>query len=139
MPTKPGHTSKPLDVLQSDVCAERLKALGEPLRLRIVDLLRRGELTVGEIAEKLATELATISHHLQILKNAALVTPRREGRFVHYGLSKRVLQKRGKSRQILDLGCCAIEIPLPANEDSTQSRDSRSRTRRDSERAEGHG
>src|SRR5262245_44997728 len=97
MSSKPPQSSRPLDVLQSDVCADRLKALGEPLRLRIVDLLRNGELTVGDISEKLDTELVTISHHLQILKNADLVTPRRDGRFIYYGLCKDLLQKRGKS------------------------------------------
>ena len=80
--------SKHLDVLQSDLCAERLKALGEPLRLRIIDLLRQSEFTVSEIAERLQTEIVTVSHHLQILKNADLVTPRRSGRFIHYSLAK---------------------------------------------------
>lgn len=99
------------------MCAGRLKALGEPLRLRIVDLLRKGTLTVGEISEKLDAEIVTTSHHLQILKNARLVTPRREGRFIYYSLSKDLLQKRGKSKQLLDLGCCAIEVPPPAEND----------------------
>lgn len=114
MSTKPAATSKLPDAFQSEMCAERLKALSEPLRLRIVDLLRHGELTVSEIAEKLSVEIVTASHHLQILKNADLVTPRREGRFMYYSLSKDLLQKRGKSKQLLDLGCCAIEVPPPA-------------------------
>ena len=63
MSTKPSHSPKPLDVFQSDVCAERLKALSEPLRLRIVDLLRNGERPVGEISESLEVELVTASHH----------------------------------------------------------------------------
>jgi DNA-binding transcriptional ArsR family regulator len=115
MSTKPTATSKPQDAFQSQMCAERLKALGEPLRLRIVDLLRNGELTVGEIAEKLEAELVTASHHLQILKNADLVTPRRDGRFIYYSLSKDLLQKRGKSKQALDLGCCSIEVPTTSD------------------------
>jgi DNA-binding transcriptional ArsR family regulator len=116
MSTKPTQSQKSLDVFQSDVCAERLKALSEPLRLRIVDLLRNGERTVGEISESLKVELVTASHHLQILKNADLVTPRRDGRFIYYSLSKDLLQKRGKSKQALDLGCCSIEVPTPVDE-----------------------
>ena len=116
MSTKPTPSPKSLDVFQSDVCAERLKALSEPLRLRIVDLLRNGERTVGEISESLKVELVTASHHLQILKNAELVTPRRDGRFIYYTLSKDLLQKRGKTKQALDLGCCSIEVPAPVDE-----------------------
>jgi DNA-binding transcriptional ArsR family regulator len=116
MSSKPLHSPKPLDVFQSDVCAERLKALSEPLRLRIVDLLRNGELAVGEISESLEVELVTASHHLQILKNSDLVTPRRDGRFIYYSLSKDLLQKRGKSKLALDLGCCSIEVPAPIDE-----------------------
>lgn len=114
MALKPVDTSRRLDVHQSSACAEKFKALGEPIRLRIVDLLRQGELTVSEIAEVLATEVVTISHHLQILKNAQLVTSRRDGRFVHYSLSSELLPQRGKSWQWLDLGCCSIEIPSPS-------------------------
>ena len=60
------------DNFQSKECADRLKALSEPLRLRIVDILRHGEMTVGDIAEFLETELVTVSHHLKILKHAGL-------------------------------------------------------------------
>lgn len=99
------------DMFQSSVCAERLKALGEPLRLRIIDLLSHGEATVSDIANSLGTEMVTVSHHLQILKHADFVTPRREGRFVFYALKKDLLRPKGKSFQVLDLGCCRIEVP----------------------------
>ncbi len=71
--------AKPGDGYQTDICANLLKALGEPLRLRIVDILRQGERTVSDIAEVLEVELVTASHHLQILKHAQLVDPHREG------------------------------------------------------------
>lgn len=98
------------DAFQATFCAERLKALGDPLRLRIVDLLRHGEMAVGDISEFLETEMATVSHHLQILKNAHLVSPRRDGRFIYYSLPKELFRDKGKSRHTLDLGCCTIEI-----------------------------
>ena len=101
-------SSKP-DAFQADFCAERLKALGDPLRLRIVDLLRRGEMTVTDISEFLETELVTVSHHLQILKHAHLVTPSKDGRFIYYGLQKD-LQAEKMAGKTLDLGCCKLEI-----------------------------
>src|SRR5262245_14576044 len=97
------------DTFQSNFCAEQLKALGDPLRLRIVDLLRNGEMAVGDVAESLGTEIVTVSHHLQNLKHAQIVTCRRDGRFVFYSLRKNLLRSDGKSRQLLDLGCCKIE------------------------------
>ena len=100
------------DSFQSKACADQLKALSEPLRLRIVDILRHGEMTVGDIAEFLEVELVTVSHHLKILKHARLVDVKREGRFMIYSLSPDLLQKAsGASKQFLNLGCCRIEVP----------------------------
>ena len=100
------------DSFQADRCAGLLKALGDPLRLRIVDLLRQGEMTVGDIAELLDVELVIASHHLQILKHAQLVAPRREGRYIYYQLKEDMLKSvKGKSAQVLDLGCCRLEVP----------------------------
>ena len=100
------------DSFQSKECADRLKALSEPLRLRIVDVLRHGELTVGDIAEFLEVELVTVSHHLKILKHAGLVEAQRDGRFIVYRLKSDLLQQASKnSKQFLNLGCCRIEVP----------------------------
>lgn len=104
------------DVFQSESCADQLKALSEPIRLRIIDILRHGEMTVGDIAEFLETELVTVSHHLKILKHAGLVQVKREGRFMVYSLRSDLLQKGiGRSRQYLNLGCCRIEVPDSKN------------------------
>ncbi|MFO1041296.1 MAG: metalloregulator ArsR/SmtB family transcription factor [Planctomycetaceae bacterium] len=100
------------DAFQSKSCADQLKALSEPIRLRIIDILRHGELTVGDIAEFLETEMVTVSHHLKILKHADLVDVKRDGRFMVYSLRHDLLQKAtGNSRQFLNLGCCRIEVP----------------------------
>jgi DNA-binding transcriptional ArsR family regulator len=101
------------DRLDSESCAEKLRALGEPLRLRIVDLLRRGPQTVGEIALSLEHDLALVSHHLRILHGAALVERRKEGRFVIYRLREGMLpaEKKGAGPDRLDLGCCRLEVP----------------------------
>ena len=100
------------DNFQSNTCADQLKALSEPIRLRIVDILRHGEMTVGDIAEFLETELVTVSHHLKILKHAGLIEVERDGRFMVYRLRKDLLQKVARnSKEFLNLGCCRIEVP----------------------------
>lgn len=100
-----------LDIFQADYCAEQLKALGEPVRLRILALLKRGEMNVSEIASALETEVVTVSHHLQILRNAGLVTRRKQGRFCLYGLREGLLQEGLDSAQVVNLGCCAVRLP----------------------------
>ena len=100
------------DNFQSKTCADQLKALSEPIRLRIVDILRHGEMTVGDIAELLETELVTVSHHLKILRHAGLIEVERDGRFMVYRLRADLLQKAAQnSKQFLNLGCCRIEVP----------------------------
>lgn len=99
------------DVFQADFCAERLKALGDPHRLRIVSALRYGELTVSDIAQLLETEVVIISHHLKIMKYANLVEVRREGRFMYYRLHEDLLRSTRSGKDFLDLGCCRLEVP----------------------------
>jgi DNA-binding transcriptional ArsR family regulator len=108
----------PNENLQPEACAKQLKALSEPVRLRIIELLRHGSLTVSDIAEFLEVELVTVSHHLGILKHAQLVVAERDGRHMVYSLRPDVLQRStGKrSRQFLDFGCCRLELPSDAAE-----------------------
>jgi DNA-binding transcriptional ArsR family regulator len=99
------------DRLQSKLCAEKLKALGEPVRVRIVDLLRDGEKTVSEIAGSVEEEVVNISHHLGILYHAALVEKDKRGRFVVYRLHPDVSAVSRGGKQHLDFGCCRLEVP----------------------------
>lgn len=101
------------DPLQPVHCAQQLKALSEPLRLRIVSVLRSGPKTVSELADSLAVEVVTVSHHLGILRNAQIVQTERKGRFIVYSLRKDVFRPEGgaRSNEHLDLGCCRLEIP----------------------------
>lgn len=66
--------------------AERFKALGEPVRLTLLDALRGGECTVGELVTKTGQQQANVSRHLSVLHAAGLVTRRREGTFIYYGV-----------------------------------------------------
>jgi len=67
--------------------AELLKALSDITRLKIVHLLREGELCVCEIMFALDKPQSTVSHHLNILKNAGYIEWRKEGIWSHYKLS----------------------------------------------------
>lgn len=105
-----GHTVAQ-EVFDADFCAERLKALSDPHRLRIVTALRYGELTVGDIADMLGAEVVNVSHHLKIMKYANLVEVRREGRFMYYRLHGDLQCAKGRGTRVLDLGCCRLEVP----------------------------
>ncbi len=70
-----------------DKVASRFKALGEPARLRILDALRSGELTVGDLCERTSLNQANLSKHLQLLHTLDFVTRRKDGLFVYYSLS----------------------------------------------------
>jgi DNA-binding transcriptional ArsR family regulator len=98
------------DRLQSDVCAEKLKALGEPMRLRIVDVLRDGEKTVGAIADTIGEEMVNVSHHLGILYHAGLVEKNKQGRYVVYRLHPDVVAVSRGGVEHLDFGCCRLEV-----------------------------
>lgn len=98
------------DFFQASFCADRLKVLGDPLRLRIVNLLQAGELTVGDICEFLEVEIGIASHHLKILKHGKIVSPRRDGRFIYYRLCDGLIKKCNASRSVLDLGCCTLDL-----------------------------
>jgi rhodanese-related sulfurtransferase len=63
------------------------KALANPYRLELLDLLAQSERTVESLAAETGATLANISQHLQILRNAGLVAARKEGLFVHYRLA----------------------------------------------------
>jgi DNA-binding transcriptional ArsR family regulator len=70
-----------------------LRALADPTRREIVRLLRQGDLTAGEIAEKFPMTAATVSHHLSTLKEAGLVSAERQGRTIVYSLNATVVQE----------------------------------------------
>jgi len=101
------------DTLQSDQCAEKLRALGDPIRIKIIDSLRVCPMNVSELADCLELEVVTVSHHLGVLRHADLVERKKEGRFVVYSLHEEVF-RRAKATRItehINLGCCRLEIP----------------------------
>lgn len=71
--------------------ARRFRMLGEPQRLRILQVLEPGERTVGQIVEALQGNQPNISKHLQALNDAGLVARRREGTSIFYSISDPVV------------------------------------------------
>jgi len=68
------------------------KALSDPTRRQILELLRKGPKSAGEISEQFGTSGATISHHLSVLKDAGLVSDEKRGKYIFYELDTSVLQ-----------------------------------------------
>ena len=77
----------PLPPRLVEIVAGRFRALGEPMRIRILDLLRDGELTVGEIAEMLDTTQQNVSKHIGTLQRAGIVGRRRDGVRTPYAIT----------------------------------------------------
>lgn len=71
---------------------EAFKALADPTRRHILELLRGGDLTAGEIAEHFDMTKPSLSHHLSALRNAGLVDAERDGQNIIYSLNTSVLQ-----------------------------------------------
>jgi DNA-binding transcriptional ArsR family regulator len=93
-------------------CAAYLKAVGDPLRIRIVRSLQVGPLSVSDIAELLGQEIGAVSHHLRVLYHADIVNTRREGKFIYYSLNDHLRGKAGKRprKGVLDFGCCRLDV-----------------------------
>lgn len=69
------------------------KALNDQTRREILELLKDGDLTAGEIADRFHISKPSISHHLDLLKQAELVTSVKEGQFVYYSLNTTVMDE----------------------------------------------
>lgn len=72
-----------------ELVADRFKVLAEPVRLRILNVLRGGELTVSEMVEETGLGQANLSKHLQLLHAHGFVTRRKDGLYVFYALADR--------------------------------------------------
>ena len=70
-----------------------MKALSDPIRREILELLKAGRLSAGEIGEKFPISGAAVSKHLAVLKDADLIRDAREGKFIFYELNASVLEE----------------------------------------------
>ena len=85
------------------------RAFSDRTRLRILNLLLRGELCVCDIVNTLKVPQPTVSRHLAYLRTAGLVEARREGLWMHYRLAT---PKAAFHKKLIDcLGCCFQDVP----------------------------
>lgn len=87
-------------------CAPVLRAVAEPIRLRLLSLLREGPLHVAAITERLEVQQYQASRHLSALLGLGLVARERRGKRVYYTLAPGV----GSEDPTLDLGCCRLSV-----------------------------
>jgi len=70
-----------------------MKALADPTRREILNLLKSGRLAAGEITDRFPVSAAAISRHLSVLKEADLIRDTREGKYIYYDLNTSVLEE----------------------------------------------
>ncbi len=97
------HLMKKIDADGADSEMKIFKAAADPSRLRILKLLREGELCVCEIMTALDRPQSSTSHHLSILKDAGLIKERKEGKWSHYRLADgAVIEMLNQARLLKD-------------------------------------
>ena len=92
----------------SVICADKLRVLADVTRLSVMESLLDGAKNVTEINERLKIDQSLLYHHLKVLRDAGLVTTKREGKAVRYAVSPDAASlEAGKG---LNLGCCQISF-----------------------------
>ncbi len=76
---KKPEPKKELSPLALELIAARFRALSEPMRLRLLNLLMGGEMTVGQLVEATGSSQANVSKHLSVLREAGMIAMRKEG------------------------------------------------------------
>lgn len=72
---------------------QTLRALADPIRREILNLLKHGRMSAGEITEHFNVTGAAVSRHLSVLKEADLIADQREGKFIFYELNTSVIEE----------------------------------------------
>ncbi|RKQ88539.1 autorepressor SdpR family transcription factor [Brockia lithotrophica] len=101
------------------------KALGDDTRRQILKLLRARDLTAGEIAAHFAVSWPTISHHLNVLKQAQLVQDYRRGQNIYYTLNTTVFQEVVAWAMDFAAGAVNVERPATGNGEKGSERSER--------------
>jgi ArsR family transcriptional regulator, zinc-responsive transcriptional repressor len=87
------HSSKLLDLEKLQEAAECLRTLAHPVRLRMVQLMLRGELTVGELAEACEIPSHSASEHLRMMQRCGLLARRQAGRRIYYQVAEPTVER----------------------------------------------
>jgi DNA-binding transcriptional ArsR family regulator len=76
-----------------DLIAMRFRSLGEPMRLKILQLLENGEMSVGQLVERLQSSQANVSKHLKVLVDADILSRRMQGTSAYYSIGDPLVMK----------------------------------------------
>ena len=96
-----------MEMLQATKMSRSLKALCDVNRIRILEVLVKGEFCVSELVEQLVIDQPKVSHHLAILRSAGIIRSRRDGRHINYSIRPSVhkrLEAPDGSIDVFDLG-----------------------------------
>ena len=85
----PEAARRPISLASLDRASQLFRAMGDLSRLRILDLLRAGELCVTEIVDALGEKFPTVSARLRLLRTEGLIARRRDGNHIYYALADR--------------------------------------------------
>jgi DNA-binding transcriptional ArsR family regulator len=77
----------PIQTDLAELIARRFRVLGEPMRIRLLDWLRDGEATVGELSDELSASQQNVSKHLAVLADAGMLGRRKDGNRVYYRIT----------------------------------------------------
>jgi ArsR family transcriptional regulator len=119
-PTSPGHAAPVATRTDRARLAQLCKALGDDTRLRVIDLLTAGERCVCEPQESVRIAQPLLSFHLRVLRDAGVVSHRREGRWAYYSLRADAMAELGatvealheRAQEAQPTQCCAEIVPL---------------------------
>lgn len=115
------RTHEELSPAALELVAARFKVMAEPLRLRILQLLKAAELSVTEITETLESTQPNISKHLKILQEAGLLARRQEGNTVYYSIADQTVF------ELCDVVCSSLRERLTAQAGALETTNSRRR------------
>ena len=97
-----GTAKRGMPDMISEMHADLCKTLGSPVRIEILQSLKEGEKTVGQICQKLGLRQANVSQHLAVLRQRRIVTTRREGTSIFYSISNpKFVEACGLIREVL--------------------------------------
>ena len=99
--------------LQSAQARQLLKALADPLRLRVIESLGNGERCVCDLTCELGLAQSKLSFHLKVLKDAGLLADRQEGRWVYYSLRSEAIDSLRSWLAELGAHCSKPANPCP--------------------------
>lgn len=108
MPPAPPLAPAALDPGQARLL---LKALADPIRLQLIEVLGAGERCVCELTDELGLAQSKLSFHLKVLKDAGLLADRQSGRWIYYQLQPQALEQLGGWLAQLAAGCTTPARP----------------------------